>query len=73
MSKGNFPTFPVTARPGCGMDSKGMTYRQHLVAQLAPATVAAFFNHDSWENYDEMAGSLMNAVDAIIAAEQETK
>ncbi|GJL37363.1 hypothetical protein TUM17576_41830 [Enterobacter hormaechei] len=72
MNNGNFPTFPVAARPGCGLGSKGMTYRQHLVAQLAPAFVDAFFNHDTRENYDEMAGSLMNAVDAILDAERET-
>ncbi|BBE80247.1 hypothetical protein [Phytobacter sp. MRY16-398] len=72
MSNGNFPTFPVPARPGCGLGDKGMTYRQHLIAQLAPIVMDAFFNQDFWENYNEMAGSLMNAVDAIVAAEQET-
>lgn len=72
MSNGNFPTFPVPARLGCGLGDKGMTYRQHLIAQLAPIVMDAFFNQDFWENYNEMAGSLMNAVDAIVAAEQET-
>ena len=52
--------------------SNGITYRQLLVAQIAPAFVDAFFNHDVWDNYDEMAGSLMNAVDALLAAERET-
>lgn len=72
MSNGNFPTFPVPAHSGCRINSKGMTYRQHLIAQLAPIVMDAFFNQDFWENYNEMAGSLMNAVDAIVAAEQET-
>lgn len=72
MSNGNFPTFPVPARPGCGLGDKGMTYRQHLIAQLAPVTVDAFFNHDAFDSYEEMADSLMNAVDAIVTAEQET-
>lgn len=52
--------------------SNGIAYRQLLVAQIAPAFVDAFFNHDAWDNYDEMAGSLMNAVDAILDAERET-
>lgn len=75
MSNGNFPAYPVhtSGNPaiGGGPQQTGMTYRQHLAAQIAPAALDAFFNHDAWVNYDEMAGSLMNAVDAIIAAEQE--
>ncbi len=68
MSNGKHPAFPChsTATPA------GMTYRQHLIARLAPVTVDAFFNHDAFDSYEEMADSLMNAVDAIVAAEQET-
>ncbi|WES69125.1 hypothetical protein [Superficieibacter sp. HKU1] len=64
MSNGKYQTIP---RPGAAM-----TYRQHLVAMLAPVILDAFLNQDAWCDYDEMAGSLMHAVDAIIEAEQET-
>jgi hypothetical protein len=47
------PAFPChsTATPA------GMTYRQHLIARLAPVTVDAFFNHDAFDSYEEMADS----------------
>lgn len=76
MSNGNFPAYPVSnpanSSFGGGPQQNGMTYRQYLVAQLAPVALNAFFSHDAWSGYDEMAGSLMNAVDAILAAERET-
>ena len=50
-----------------------LTYRQYLTARIAPNFVDAFFEHDAWSDYDELAGSLMNAVDAILAAEKETR
>ena len=57
---------PSNATPG------GMTYRQHLVAQIAPAMLANFFSNDAWTDYDDLARTLIMAVDAIIEAEQET-
>lgn len=68
MSNGKHPAFPC---PSNGTPT-GMTYRQHLVSKMAPVALDAFFKHDAWSDYDELAGSLMNAVDAIIAAEKET-
>lgn len=68
MSNGKHQAFPCHSNA----TSAGMTYRQHLIAQIAPVTVDAFFNHDAFDSYEEMADSLMNAVDAIVAAEQET-
>ncbi|MDM3032114.1 hypothetical protein [Citrobacter sp. CK186] len=72
MSNGNSPVFPVAARPACGMGSNGMTYRQHLVAALAPAALTRLFESDDWGDFDDMAYSLITAVDAIIDAEEET-
>ncbi len=72
MSNGNFPVFPVAARSGCGLGSNGMTYRQHLVAQIAPVMLTNFFSNDAWQDYDDLAKTLVMAVDAIIEAERET-
>lgn len=33
----------------------GMTYRQHLIAQLAPVMLAEFFSNDAWTDYDDLA------------------
>ncbi|WP_167854239.1 hypothetical protein [Escherichia sp. E1130] len=49
-----------------------MTYRQYLVSQLAPVVAAQFFESNAWDDYDDMAGSLMMMVDSIIEAEKET-
>lgn len=51
---------------------RGMTYRQHLVSQLAPVIAAQFFESSAWTDYDDMAGSLVMMVDSIIDAEKET-
>ncbi|HGV9335233.1 TPA: hypothetical protein ACNOIO_002422 [Raoultella planticola] len=68
MSNGQHYAYPnpSNATPG------GMTYRQHLTAQIAPAMLANFFSNDAWTDYDDLARTLMMAVDAIIEAEQET-
>ncbi len=68
MSNGQHYAYPnpSNATPG------GMTYRQHLVAQLAPVMLANFYSNDVWMDYDDLARILMMAVDAIIEAEQET-
>ncbi|MDV1015096.1 MULTISPECIES: hypothetical protein [Klebsiella] len=58
---------PSNATPG------GMTYRQHLIAQIAPVMLADFFSNDAWADYDDLARTLVMAVDAIIEAEQETE
>ncbi|VTP13185.1 hypothetical protein PUATCC27989T_01019 [Phytobacter ursingii] len=52
--------------------SNGITYRQLLVAQIAPVFANRFLNNDDWQDYDDMAGSIMMMADAIITAEQET-
>ncbi|EGI5054363.1 hypothetical protein CRQ31_19145 [Salmonella enterica subsp. enterica serovar Worthington] len=72
MSNGNFSVFPVVARPGCGRGSDGMTYRQHLVVQIAPIMLTNFFSNDAWQDYDDLVRTLVMAVDAIIEAERET-
>lgn len=48
---------------------QGMTYRQFLIAQMAPAALKAFYEHDAWEDYEDMATSLMRAVDSILEKE----
>ena len=68
MSTSKHPTFP---RFGNGT-SHSMTYRQHLVSQIAPVIAAQFFESGAWDDYDDMAGSLMMMVDSIIEAEKET-
>ena len=50
----------------------GMTYRQHLLTQITPVCVKHFLNDVDWEDYDDMAATMLGMVDAIIAAEQET-
>lgn len=50
----------------------GMTYRQHLLAQITPVCVKHFLNDVDWEDYDDMAATMLGMVDAIITAEQET-
>lgn len=74
MSNGNFPAYPVhrAGAPAIGGGSQQNGYRQHLVAQITPVCVKHFLNDVDWQDYDDMAGSIMMMVDAIIAAEQET-
>ncbi|MDV2871374.1 hypothetical protein [Phytobacter diazotrophicus] len=76
MSNGKFPTSPVSnaanSSVGGGPQMNGMTYRQLLVAQITPVCVNHFLNDVDWEDYDDMAGSIMMMVDVIIAAERET-
>ncbi|MHB9322946.1 hypothetical protein ACP3TG_28240 [Phytobacter diazotrophicus] len=72
MKDGNFPAYPVISQ-GAGPQMNGMTWRQHLVAQVTPVCVKHFLNGVDWEDYDDMAGTIMMMVDAIIAAERETK
>lgn len=68
MNKGQQPAYPCPR-----IDTpRGMTYRQHLVSQLAPVITAQFFESSAWIDYDDMAGSLMMMVDRIIEAEKET-
>ncbi|EEU6555044.1 hypothetical protein I5X18_004295 [Salmonella enterica] len=31
-----------------------------------------FFSNDAWQNYDDLASTLVMAVDAVIEAEQES-
>ncbi|KAB0554570.1 MULTISPECIES: hypothetical protein [Enterobacterales] len=68
MSKGQQPAYPCPSNA----TPYGMTYRQHLVSQLAPVVAAQFFESNAWDDYDDMAGSLMMVVDSIIEAEKET-
>ncbi|EPT4026323.1 hypothetical protein ACVQMG_004644 [Enterobacter roggenkampii] len=62
---------PTPASAGTSIPA-GITYRQHLVAQIAPVCMQHFLNDIDWKNYDEMAGAVMMVVDAIIDAERET-
>ncbi|EBW8074709.1 hypothetical protein AUB33_09580 [Salmonella enterica subsp. enterica serovar Hadar] len=57
---------PSNTTPG------GMTYRQYLTSCLAPVMLTNFFSNDAWQNYDDLASTLVMAVDAIIEAEQES-
>ncbi|MBC0853864.1 hypothetical protein [Pantoea stewartii] len=50
---------------------QGMSYRQFLIAQIAPAALKAFYEHDAWHDCEDMAKSLMNAVDAILKEESK--
>ncbi|EPY4330024.1 hypothetical protein ACXDJA_005910 [Klebsiella variicola] len=68
MSNGQHYAYP---NPSNGTPG-GMTYRQHLTAQIAPVMLTNFFSNDAWTDYDDLARTLMMAVDAIIEAEQET-
>lgn len=63
---------PTPASAGTSTPT-GITYCQHLVAQIAPVCMRHFLNDIDWKDYDEMAGAMMMAVDAIIDAERETK
>ena len=67
MSSGNKKAYPCPSNA----TPQGMTYRQHLIAQMAPAALTAFYAHDAWADYDDMAESLMNAVDAILEVESD--
>ncbi|EBZ9516026.1 hypothetical protein EH138_17735 [Salmonella enterica subsp. enterica serovar Eastbourne] len=52
---------------------RSMTYRQHLIVQIAPVMLTNFFsNNNAWQDYDDLAKTLVMAVDAIIEAERET-
>lgn len=57
---------PSNATPG------GMTYRQYLTSCLAPVMLTNFLSNDAWQDYDDLASTLVMAVDAIIEAEQES-
>lgn len=76
MSNGKFPAYPVrnaaNSSVGGGPQMNSMTYRQLLLAQITPACVKHFLNDVDWEDYDDMAATMLGMVDAIIAAEQET-
>ena len=68
MSKGQQPAYPCPR-----IDTpRGMTYRQHLVSQLAPVLASQFFEGSAGRNYNDMAGSLIMMVDSIIEAEKES-
>lgn len=68
MKKGQHSAYPCAR-----IDTpRGMTYRQHLVCQLAPVVAAQHFESNAWSDYDDMAGSLMMMVDSILEAEKET-
>lgn len=69
MTEGQHPAYPCPSNA----TPFGMTYRQHLVSQLAPVIAAQFFDSSAWTDYDDMAGSLMMLVDSIIDAEKESK
>ncbi|EJS7205115.1 hypothetical protein NWK03_003924 [Salmonella enterica] len=51
---------PGSTTPG------GMTYRQYLASCLAPVMLTNFLSNDAWQDYDDLASTLMMAVDAII-------
>lgn len=70
MKTGQHPAYPCHSTD---LSPRGMTYRQHLVSQLAPVVAAQFFESSVWSDYDDMAGSLMMIVDSIIEAEKETR
>lgn len=66
MKKGQHPAYPCPR-----VDTpRGMTYRQHMVSQLAPVVATQFFANGALSNYDQMANSLMMMVDSIIEAEK---
>ncbi|TNL10472.1 hypothetical protein CYD30_10065 [Kosakonia cowanii] len=68
MKKGQHSAYPCAR-----IDTpRGMTYRQHLVSQLAPVIAVQFFESSAWSDYNDMARSLMTMVDRIIEAEKET-
>ncbi|QLD36206.1 hypothetical protein GOL70_10120 [Citrobacter freundii] len=68
MSKGQHSAYPCPR-----IDTpRSMTYRQHLVVQIAPVMLTNFFSNDAWQDYDDLAKTLVMAVDAIIEAERET-
>lgn len=68
MKKGQHSAYPCAR-----IDTpRGMTYRQHLTCQLAPIIAAQFFGNSAWDDYDDMARSLMMMVDSIIEDEKET-
>ncbi|ELH8382601.1 hypothetical protein Q7X34_002450 [Salmonella enterica subsp. enterica] len=68
MSKGQHSAYPCPR-----IDTpRGMTYRQHLVVQIAPVMFTNFFSNDAWQDYGDLARTLVMAVDAIIEAERET-
>ncbi|EJD0986055.1 hypothetical protein NZD08_002570 [Salmonella enterica] len=48
------------------------SYRQYLASCLAPVMLTNFLSNDAWQDYDDLASTLMMAVDAIIEAEQES-
>ncbi|RRE56693.1 hypothetical protein EAO06_29530 [Klebsiella pneumoniae] len=48
-------------------DLSSVSYRK-----IAPVMITNFFSNDAWTDYDDLARTLMMAVDAIIEAEQET-
>ncbi|HHG1482952.1 TPA: hypothetical protein ACPUNM_000657 [Klebsiella pneumoniae] len=68
MKNGRHYAFPNPSNTTPG----GMTYRQYLVACLAPVMLTNFFSNDAWQDYDDLAHTMTMAVDAIIEAEQET-
>ena len=46
MSKGQQPAYPCPR-----IDTpRGMTYRQHLVVQIAPVMLTNFFSNDAWQD-----------------------
>lgn len=49
-----------------------MTYHQYLLAQIAPVCVKHFLNDVDWQDYDDMAMTMLGMVDAMIKAEKET-
>lgn len=68
MKKGQHSAYPCAR-----IDTpRGMTYRQHLISQLAPVLAAQFFESSAWTDYDDLASSLMMMADSIIEAEKET-
>lgn len=68
MSNDKNPEFPSHSDATLSV----MTYRQYLLARIAPVCVKHFLNDVDWENYDDMAMTMLGMVDAMIKAEKET-
>lgn len=66
MKKGQHPAYPCPR-----VDTpRGMTYRQHMVSQLAPVFATQFFATGGGSDYGDMVNALMIMVDSLIEAEK---
>lgn len=67
MSNGRKKAYPCPSNA----TPQGMTYRQYLIAQVTPAVFAAGLNNDAWNDYDDLAITVIGIVDAVLRAECE--